>query len=331
MECIQPIPVYYLASGRLGVPLLDVLAADRRVRLAGVGTQPDRPRGRRLEPEPTPVGMRAAQIGIPAERVPSVNDEAFLERLRRLSPEVVVVASFGQIFRTPLLALPRRGCLNVHASLLPRHRGASPISAAILAGDERTGITFMRVDAGLDTGPIFRQFPLPIAPDDTAESLETRLGTLAAETLVDCLVAVAADLVPTPQPAQGATYAPRLTKEDGLVDWARPARHIERQVRAMIPWPIAYTTLPAALGSRRLQILAAAVEPSPAPPAPPGEVLRAEADALLVACGEGCLRLLRVRAEGRNALGAADFLRGCRLQAGSRLGAASPQGSPHNR
>jgi len=326
MECTQPVSVYYLASGKLGVPLLDVLAADPRVTLLGVGTQPDRPCGRHRRLEPTAVGAHADRLGIAAERVPSVNDEGFLSHLRQSAPGLVVVASFGQILRPALLSLPRLGCLNVHASLLPRHRGASPISAAILAGDRHTGISFMRMDAGLDTGPVYRQLRLEIADADTAGSLEARLARLAAEGLPDCIVSVArGELTAAAQPGDTATYAPRLTKEDGLIDWSFSARQIECQVRALVPWPCAFTTFPVPHGSRRLQVLAAAVDPGPVHSGAPGGVLRADASAWTVACGAGALQLLRVRAEGKTEVSAAEFLRGHRVLAGVRLGAGPDQ------
>jgi methionyl-tRNA formyltransferase len=326
MECTRPVAVYYLASGKLGVPLLDALTADARVRLLGVGTQPDRPRGRHRRLEPTAVGAHADRLGISAERLPSVNEDCFLTRLRRLGPDLVVVASFGQILKPALLGLPLYGCLNVHASLLPRHRGASPVSAAILAGDSRTGISFMQMDAGLDTGPLFRQVALAISAADDADSLEASLAQVAARGLVDCIVdVVQGRLPPKPQPAEGATYAPRLAKEDGLVDWSCAAGQIERQVRALVPWPCAYTTLPGPRGPRRLQLLAVAAAPASTHSATPGDVLRADPGGWTIACGEGAVELLRVRAEGREAMSAADFLRGYRLPPGTRLGAPTGQ------
>lgn len=320
MACCAAVSVYYLASGRLGVPLLDALVADPRVTLLGVGTQPDRPCGRSRRLEPTAVAAQAAVHGRVADRLASVNDDAFLERLRALQPDVVVVAAFGQILKPALLNLPRLGCLNIHASLLPRHRGASPVSAAILAGDLQSGISFMQMDAGLDTGPLWRQLALDIRPDETMERLEARLGELAAGALVPCILDVAAGaLTLQPQPAVGVTYAPKLAKEDGRIDWSRGATQIERQVRAMIPWPGAYTVLAGPSGPRRLQILAAEVA-AVSHSGLPGDVLQADADAWTIACGEAGLRLLRVRAEGRSEMAAATFLRGQRLPPGARLG-----------
>ena len=321
MACSEAVSVYYLSSGRLGVPLLAVLAADPRVRLLGVGTQPDRPCGRHRQLQPTPVATQAAAMGLNAARVPSVNAEGFVAEMRGLSPELLVVAAFGQILKPALLALPRFGCLNVHASLLPRQRGASPVSASILAGDRQTGITFMQMDAGLDSGPIYRCLATDIGPTETAEQLEARLSHVAATALVDCLWEVArGGLTPLPQPRDGVTYARRLRKEDGCIDWTRSATHLERQVRAMIPWPGAYTLVPDPTGPRRLLVLAAAVAEAPSLlAAPPGTIVKAAHDALVVACGEGSLRLLRVKPEGRSDMPAEAFLHGHKLPEGSQL------------
>jgi methionyl-tRNA formyltransferase len=319
-SCCAAVSVYYLSSGRLGVPLLDALTGDPRLRFLGLGTQPDRPCGRARRLEPTPVAAHAATRGIAADRLPSVNAPSFLERWQAQPPDLVVVAAFGQILKPALLGLPRLGCLNVHASLLPRHRGASPVSAALLAGDQQTGITFMRMDAGLDTGPIWRQVPVAIGPDETADHLETRLAVVAAAALVPCILDIVnGNLTPQAQPAAGATYAPKLRKEDGQIDWARNAAEIERRIRAMAPWPGAYTALTGTTGARRLQILAAAVADASCA-AQPGEVVQADPAAWIVACGEGALRLLRVKAEGGSEMAAATFLRGHRIPPGTRLG-----------
>ncbi len=326
MACAEPVSVYYLASGRLGVPLLDALLADRRVRLLGVGTQPDRPSGRHRRPEPTPVGTHADALGCPADRVVSVNDDAFLNRLRACQPDLVVVAAFGQILKPALLALPVAGCLNVHASLLPRHRGAAPVSAAILAGDRTTGISFMRMDAGLDTGPVYRAVSTEITATETAGQLEVRLAQLAAAALVSCVWdVVRGGLTAVPQSRDGVTYAARLTKEDGLIDWSLSAAHIARQVRAMAPWPGAYTLLPVPGGRCRLQLLGVVARQESLRSARPGDVLQADPSAWVIACGEGHLCLTHVKAAGGAAMDTASFLRGHRVAVGTCLGTPEPE------
>lgn len=321
MASSEPVSVYYLASGRLGVPLLDALAGDARIRLVGVGTQPDRLGGRHRRPIATPIGAHAERLGRTADRVPSVNADAFLSRLSAIAPEVVVVASFGQILKPALLALPACGCFNVHASLLPRHRGAAPVSAAILAGDARTGISFMRMDAGLDTGPVYRTLSTPIGPAETTGELEERLAHLAAGGLVDCLWDVArGGLAAVPQPREGVTYAARLVKEDGRLDWSLSALQLSRQVRAMAPWPGTFTEMLTGGRRLRLQVLSVAVQAGVLHRGQPGEVLQADGDGWVIACGEGALRLTQVRAEGRAAMDADAFLRGHRVPVGTRLG-----------
>lgn len=313
--------VFYLASGALGLPSLEAMAASARVDLCGVATQPPRPAGRRRHLQETPVGARAGELGIPCRAVAQVNDPAFLDELDALSPEVVVVASFGQLLRQRLLDLPRWGCLNLHASLLPRHRGASPIQAAILAGDATTGISFMRLDAGLDTGPVYRQIACPVDPLESAGELESRLARLAAAHLEEVLLGiVAGELVAVPQPEEGVTLARKISKEAGRIDWRLPADQIARRVRAYNPWPRADTLVPSPRGgARRLQIMAAVPAPAGAA-ARPGTILAATAAEWLVACGQGALRILRVVPEGKGELSAADFLRGARLEVGTVLG-----------
>jgi methionyl-tRNA formyltransferase len=212
-----------------------------RYQIVGVVTQPDRASGRGRELKPPPVKTLALELGLPVIQPEKLREPAAMEQLRAWSPDLIVVAAFGQILKPDVLDLPRFGCLNVHASLLPRWRGAAPINAAILAGDEETGVTIMQMDAGLDTGPILTQRPLRLTPTDTAGSVSQALSTLGADLLLDTLPDYLADkLTPTPQPEEGVTYAPMLKKEDGLLDFTRPAEELERRVRAMNPWPGAW-------------------------------------------------------------------------------------------
>lgn len=315
--------VYYLASGALGIPSLETMAASASVELCGVATQPDRPAGRRRQLQATPVGARARELGLPCRAVAQVNDPGFLDELAALRPAVVVVASFGQLLRQRLIDLAPCGCLNLHASLLPRHRGASPIQAAILAGDAATGISFMRIDAGLDTGPVYRQIATAIGPAESAGELEGRLARLAADHIEEVLRdIVAGRLAAVPQPEAGVTLARKIPKEAGRIDWRLAADGIARQVRAYNPWPRSDTLIGDARGgSRRLQIMAAeAIEQTCH--AAPGTVLAAGDDGWLVACGHGVLRILRVVPEGKPEMSAADFLRGARLEPGIILGEA---------
>ena len=317
----EPIRVYYLGSGELGVPVLERLAAAPEVLLVGVGTQPDRPAGRNRHLAPTPVGAAAARLGLAADRVATINAPDGLERLAALRPDVMVVVSFGQLLREPVLALPRCGCLNVHASLLPRYRGAAPIQAAILAGDAEAGVSFMRMDKGLDTGPVYEQVRLPLAGDETAGVLEQRLARLAADALVPCLWRVCREGCPAVAQAHAeATVVRKLKKEDGHLDWNLDATVLARRVRAFQPWPGAWCELRTSKGTRRLIVTAATLEAAATgAPVLPGTVLQADHHQWIIACGAGSLRLERVIPEGRGEMGAADFLRGHSLQPGQSL------------
>jgi methionyl-tRNA formyltransferase len=206
-----------------------------------VVTQPDRPAGRGGTVVLPAVKQAALRLGIPVIQPEKLRQPEAMEQLHAWSPDVIIVAAFGQILQQNVLDLPRFGCINVHGSLLPRGRGAAPIQAAILAGDKETGITIMKMDAGVDTGPILSQRSIPVAPDDTGGSLFAKMSTLGAELLLDTLPRyLSGEIVPQPQPDEGATYTPMLKKEDGLLDFTRPALELERRVRAMNPWPGAY-------------------------------------------------------------------------------------------
>ncbi len=307
------------------VPTLTALADAHFVDLIGVVTQPDRPTGRGRRPTPSAVKRVALERGLPLFQPQSLRLPAALARLRAWEPEVIVVAAFGHILPQNVLDLPPHslGCLNVHASLLPRWRGAAPVAAAILAGDEITGVTIMRMDAGLDTGPIVARREEPIRPDDTRATLEGRLAQLGAKLLVETLPAyLAGDLLPRPQPEEGITYAERLNKEDGRLDWSRPAVELARQVRAFHPWPGAFTTL----RGRRFKILRAAPLPDWRGDAPPGTVVAlADGATIAVATGEGALCLEEVQLAGKRPMDIAAFLRGQRDCVGSYLGAVGEE------
>jgi methionyl-tRNA formyltransferase len=308
--------VVFMGTPEFAVPALEALADAHRV--VGVVTQPDRPAGRGRRLTPSPVKQVALERGLPLSQPQSLRTPEAVAQVAAWEPEVTVVAAFGQILRQDVLDLPPHGCLNVHASLLPRWRGAAPVPAAILAGDEVTGVTIMRMDAGLDTGPILAQREEPIRPDDTRATLEQRLARLGAALLVETMPPyLAGDLVPQPQPEEGVTYAGQLRKQDGQLDWAIPAVELDRRVRAFHPWPGAFTTW----GGRRLKVLRAAPLPGWRGDAPPGTVF-ALADGTAVATGEGALRLEEVQLAGQRRMAISTFLCGQRECVGGRLGVA---------
>jgi methionyl-tRNA formyltransferase len=231
----------FMGSPDFAVPTLRALADEGGYDLLGIVTQPDRPAGRGNKLTPPPVKIAADELGIPSIQPEKLRQPEAMAQLRAWNPDLIVVAAFGQILRPEALDLPKYGCINVHASLLPRWRGAAPIQAAILAGDAETGITIMQMDPGIDTGPMLSQHAIPILPDDTGGSLFEKLSALGGELLLETLPRyLGGELHPQTQPAEGATYAPMLKKEDGLLDFTRPAAELERRVRAMSPWPGAF-------------------------------------------------------------------------------------------
>jgi methionyl-tRNA formyltransferase len=236
-----------------------------------------------------------------------------------LKPELIVVAAYGQILPPALLELPPLGCLNVHASLLPKHRGAAPIQWAILEGDAETGVTIMRMDAGLDTGDILTQEATPIGPDDDAAKLHDRLAQLGAGLLVRTIPGyLAGEVRPHPQPAEGVSYARKITKEDGRLDWTQPAEELHRRLRAFTPWPGAFTFLPHPEKPVLLKVWRGA--PGPGAPAPPGTVIKADKTGIAVAAGAGALEVTELQREGGRRLSAAEFLAGHPILVGTVLG-----------
>ena len=279
--------------------------------IAAVYSQPPRPAGRGHRPQPSPVQQAAEAAGLPV-RTPARLDAAAVAEFAALGLDAAVVAAYGLILPKPVLAAPRLGCLNVHASLLPRWRGAAPIQRAILAGDRETGITIMQMDEGLDTGAILSAEAVPIGPTTTAQQLHDRLAELGARLVVAALDGVAQGrLKPRPQPAEGATYAKKLRREEGALDWRRPAPALERAVRAFDPWPGAWFER----GRDRVRVLAAELAAAPSGAAP-GTVLD---DRLAIACGEGALRPLVLQRAGRSPQDVDAFLRGYPLPRGTVL------------
>ena len=282
----------------------------------GVVSQPDRPAGRKGRLRPPPVKGVAEAHGLPLAQPRRVRKGRLAARLREWDADLAVVAAYGRILPKRALAAPRLGCVNVHASLLPAYRGAAPIHRAILNGEPETGVCLMAMEAGLDTGPVYACRRTPITPEDTAETLHDRLAAIGAELLVDALPdLLAGRLIATPQDHDRATLAPPLKKEEGCLDWDRPATALRDQVRGLFPWPGAFTWL----SGRRLKVFPPVEPVARFEEAAPGTVLAAGADGIVVACGEGALRLHEVQAENRRRMAAAAFLAGHALTAGTRL------------
>ncbi|MGQ9501446.1 MAG: methionyl-tRNA formyltransferase [Anaerolineae bacterium] len=310
--------VIFMGTPEFALPSLQVLLDTCQV--VGVVTQMERPSGRGLQTRPSPVYVLALQHHLPVITPPSLRQDDVIEQLRAWQADVIIVAAFGMLLPSAVLELPPHGCLNVHASLLPRWRGAAPVAAAILAGDERTGVTLMRMDAGLDSGPIIRQAELPIAPDDTQETLTRKLSQLGAsllsETLPDWL---AGRIVPRPQDEAQVTWAPPLKKEQGRICWEQPAEFIARQVRAFHPWPGTFTKwrdIPLKiLKVRAIPASSETIDPSIHPP---GTVVAAPEEVCVIT-GAGMIQLLEVQLAGRRPMAAAEFVRGARGFIGSQL------------
>lgn len=275
-----------------------------------VYTQPPRPAGRGKAPRPSAVQTAADEAGLPVATPESLRDPAVIADFAALDLDAAVVVAYGQILPRPALDAPRLGCLNLHASLLPRWRGAAPIQRAIMAGDAETGVGVMRMEAGLDTGPVLAEARTPIAPDDTAATLHDRLAHLGASLMVETLERLdAGSITPRAQPRDGVTYAAKITKDEARIDWRRPATEVDALIRGLSPFPGAWCEI----DGQRVKILLSRVEDGSGAP---GTVLDGT---LLVACGTGAVRLLRLQRAGRGAADARGFLRGFTVAPGARL------------
>jgi methionyl-tRNA formyltransferase len=302
--------IIYAGTPPFAVPALEALrAAGHDVPL--VLTQPDRPAGRGLKLTPSAVAQAAAHAGLRVEKPKTLRAPESQQLLREADADVMVVAAYGLILPAEVLGIPRLGCLNIHASLLPRWRGAAPIHRAILAGDTRTGISIMQMDAGLDTGPVLLEKPVPIDDDATTGGLTTALAALGAAAIVEALERFPA-LDPQPQDETRATYAAKISREDGRIDWSASSDAIARQVRAFDPQPGAE----ARLGDEAVKIWRARPVSGQGTP---GEVLSSGADGIVIACGSGALSVSILQRAGGRRLPAAEFLRGHSLEAGARL------------
>jgi len=304
----------FMGTSGFAVPILHALAD--RYELVAVVTQPDRPRGRGRGLAMSKVKETALELNLPVLQPERVGDPAFVEWIRAVNPRLIVVAAYGQILPAPLLRAPQMGCVNVHASLLPKYRGAAPVNWALANGESETGVTTILMDEGTDTGPILVSRPVPIGPVDTAPVLEARLAEVGAELIVETIIGLEEGRIePVAQDSSRASYAPPLKKEDGWIDWNQPAGVLERRIRAFDPWPGTFTRL----GDRILKIFRAEVDPG-GESQRPGLVLQVGQEGIRVATGSGSLVLKELQLEGRKRLPVQSFVLGHVLEPGTVLG-----------
>ena len=310
-----------MGTPAFAVPCVEILHAHPDCALVACVTQPDRKRGRHKEPQPPSVKVAAQQRGVPVFQPRKLKSGSFPEELATMAPDLIVVTAYGRILPPSILTLPRLGCVNVHASLLPRWRGAAPIQWAIAEGDAVTGVSLMVMDEGLDTGPVLATQSTPVAPTETGESLHDRLSTMGASLLGDRLSEVLNQtLIPQAQEEKNANHARMLKREDAWIDWCRSADNIANQIRGFYPWPGASTTIVLNGQTKRLKLFPA-VEPCEEPTdAAPGTLIEVTNDALIVACGEGALAIREVQLEDRKRLKVSELLRGQPIDALVQLG-----------
>ena len=351
---IPPLRIVFFGTPAFAVPTLDALLAAAPHAVVGVVTQPDRPRGRGRQRSQAPVKARAIAAGLPLLQPERMKDDAFLQSLSAWNADLGVVAAYGKILTDAILAVPRLGIINVHGSLLPRYRGAAPVHRAIIDGEISTGITIMRVVKALDAGPMLAKDRRAIGPDETSEEVERDLARIGSRLLVAVVDQIArGNPRETPQDEALATYAHRLTKDDGVIDWTWPAPRIQNLIRGLHPWPHAFSFLQGkrfilrrsaveATGPNRLRSVSGRQEGPGLPSTdigvgqvsldppklsevgvnPPGTIVEATGDRLIVAAGDGLLRIVEIQAEGKRPMGAREFLAGHRLTAGDRFTAA---------
>ena len=303
----------FMGTPHFAVPILQALIESGEEILAVV-TQPDKPAGRGKRLTPPPVKILAQEHSLPVLQPQKIKDPAFLEELKKLAPDVIIVAAYGKILPKEVLEIPKYGCINVHASLLPKFRGAAPINWAILAGEKETGVTIMQMDEGMDTGDILLQESIPIAADETAGTLHDKLAQLGAKLIIQALgLLKEGKLLRKKQPEEGVSYAPLLKKEDGLLDFSLSAEELSRRIRGLDPWPSAYTYFRGKLLKLfRPEVLDQETE------APPGTIVDVD-HGLTLATGRGLLRVHEIQPEGKKRMDAEAFVRGYRPQVGERL------------
>lgn len=308
----------FFGTPAIAVPSLEALVEIADVR--AVICQPDQPAGRGLELRPPAVKARALELGLEVHQPKAVKRPELAEWLRSLDVDVALVIAYGRILPKAVLEAPRRGCMNLHASILPKYRGAAPITWAVVDGERETGVSLMQMDEGMDTGPVFTIARVPIGENTTAGELSVELAACAASVVRESLAkAVAGELSAVPQDHAHATHARMLEKSDGRVDFTKTAKAVHDHVRGMTPWPGASTTIDDGKGAKTLKLLETRLG-AETTDAPPGTVVHAGGDRIEIACGSGTIALLRAQLEGRKALGARDLVSGRAIAAGQRLG-----------
>jgi methionyl-tRNA formyltransferase len=314
----MPLRVVFFGTPGFAVPSLSALIRSAH-QVVGVVSQPDRARGRGHKVQPEAVARTAVEQQLPLLQPDRLKDPVFFDTLASWQPDLGVVAAYGRLLPQALLDLPRLGLINVHASLLPRWRGAAPVHRAILAGDHHTGITIMRVVLALDAGPVLARVSTLIETNETSAELETRLAALGGDLLVETIDRMAAgpgEIHEIDQDDRAVTYASKLARSDSPIEWARSAHDIHNQIRGLHPWPLASTSL----GGRRLLVLRSSIEADDVPGAAPGTILTADDRGFTIAVTGGAVRILELQPEGRRAMSAKDFLNGAKVVAGEKLG-----------
>ena len=316
----RKIKVFFLGSGLIAVPSLVALSSNPAVELVGVGTQPDKKAGRGNKMTATPVGQKAEQLGLNPWKIDNINDQEYLNRLHSLKPDFILVIAFGQLLKEPVLELPEVACVNVHASILPKYRGASPINSSILAGDKTTGVSIMQMEKGLDSGPVYKILEVDIDESDNTESLQNKLAELSASNIAAVLMDIKdGNLSPVEQDHSLATHCSKIQKSDGIIDWEADAQTIKNQIHAYFPWPLAYFFLETPKGSKRVSVISAG-SCQETSTEDPGTVLDGGKNRWLTACGNNTvLEILEVKPEGKKIMSGADFMRGSQIKAGDNL------------
>jgi methionyl-tRNA formyltransferase len=310
------VELVFFGTPAFALPALTALTGEHRIK--AVVTRADRPRGRGLEPRPSPVKSWALENNVPVLQPERLKDPLFLEALSELEPDAIVVAAYGKIIPPEILELPPYGCINIHGSLLPNYRGAAPIQRAIMNGAESTGVTIMQMDAGMDTGDMLKQVEVAIGPEDDSGSLSEKMAAAAVEPLLQTMRELAAgDARPIKQNEAEATYAPPIVREESEIDWSKPAAEIARKIRGLTPAPGAHTHW----RGRRLKVKRARPVQATAAPG----IVAVDGDRFLVGAGGGCLEIAEVQPEGKKSMSGAEFVRGYRPRAGDAVGAVRDQ------